>query len=278
PVGDFVREVLERGLLGGNRRVLRRDNVDTGIGAGGGIDHDRAAAEIDELIACAQRAAFAADGFVGQQPETFEVVVEQHVEAVARRSGGAALRQPVAQRVANEPPSLTFDRRHFDGRQPLRHRAAATAGIHRLQAATRQGGQQRQRRGEARVLAHATMLTNRSGTTITLRTGAPSIARWTFSLASASASSSGCGSPLATVSVSRSLPFTWTAMVTSSSTSSAGSTSGQPAFATSPLSPSARQPSSARCGIIGEASSRTVRIARLRSADGAAFSAAEVSS
>ena len=53
---------------------------------------------------------------------------------------------------------------------------------------------------------------------------------------------------------------------------------GHEASATSPVSPIASQASSARCGIIGAASSSSVRIAWLRLADGPAFSIAEASS
>ncbi len=62
----------------------------------------------------------------------------------------------------------------------------------------------------------------------------------TFSDASAIASSVSRGAPLGAVSVSRSLPLTWTAIVTSSSTSRAGSASGQAASAISPSLPRRR--------------------------------------
>ena len=79
------RQVLERGVLGGDRRVFARDDVDAGVRAGGGVEHDVAARKVDQLVARAQRAALAADRLVGQQAEPFELVVEQHVEPVARR-------------------------------------------------------------------------------------------------------------------------------------------------------------------------------------------------
>ena len=116
----------------------------------------------------------AADGVVPQQAEAFEIVVEQDVEAVAWRRGAAGLRQPVAQRVAHQPSRAAFNRRDFDRGEPLRHRAAAAACVHRLEAAPGQGDRERRQQGEGSQQGagapHATILTSRSGTTITLRT------------------------------------------------------------------------------------------------------------
>ena len=113
----------------------------------------------------------------------------------ARRAGSAAspalplCASRSLQRVAHQPAGAALDRRDLDRGEALRDRAAAAAGIHRLQPAARRA--QRAARGQRGASAlHATMLTSRSGTTITLRTCAPSSERWTFSLASASASSS----------------------------------------------------------------------------------------
>src|SRR3546814_3021055 len=88
-----------------------------------------------------------------------------------------------------------------------------SARIERLESTPRQA-QQRQRQGGARD--HATRLTSRSGTTITLRGGLPSSARAILSLASAAASISARSVPLGSVSVSRSLPLIWIAIVTRS--------------------------------------------------------------
>src|SRR5690606_29392997 len=156
--------------------------------------------------------------------EPLELVVEQYVEAISRGRRRPRLGQPVGQRIPYQPSGAAFDRRNIDRGKALCDRSAAAAGLHRLEPA----GRERQRdRGEEYESPHVTMLTSLSGTTITLRTSAPPSERWTFSLPSASASSSSFGRPFGAVSVSRSLPMCWTAMVTSSSTSSAGSASGQ---------------------------------------------------
>ncbi len=69
-------------------------------------------------------------------------------------------------------------------------------------------------------------LTRRSGTTMIFLGVAPSSARAALGAASARLSSVALSVPLGTMIVSRSLPITCTAMVTSSSTSKAGSTGG----------------------------------------------------
>src|SRR5690606_11740038 len=128
PVGDFHREILQRGLFGGNGGEFGGNDIDASVRAGGRIDHDTAADKIDELVASAERAPLAADRLIGQQAQALEFVVEQHVEAVARLGRVAALRQPVAQRITHQPSGLAFDRSDFDCREPLRDRSAATPG------------------------------------------------------------------------------------------------------------------------------------------------------
>src|SRR5919112_1342082 len=73
------------------------------------------------------------------------------------------------------------------------------------------------------------MLTSFGVRTITLRTVFPSSARCTLRSAIAAASRSASEMFGLTSSFARSLPWTWTIAVTESSTSSAGSTVGQPA-------------------------------------------------
>ena len=79
--------------------------------------------------------------------------------------------------------------------------------------------------------------------------------RFTRSSANAAVCTSSCEAPRGNSSVARSLPFTWMAMVTVSSTSSAVSCSGHAAYATVPVCPSRCQSSSARCGPNGASSS-----------------------
>src|SRR3546814_3852933 len=76
----------------------------------------------------------------------------------------------------------------------------------------RQAGSNQEQGKEA---LHTTRLTKRSGTTTTFFGVAPSSVRITFADARARRSSSSFGVPLATVSVSRSLPLTCTATVRS---------------------------------------------------------------
>ena len=73
----------------------------------------------------------------------------------------------IDQRVAYQPAGFPLDRRHFDRAKPARHNAVAAASIHRLQAASSEAQREGDRRSQAH---HATIFTNRSGTTITLRT------------------------------------------------------------------------------------------------------------
>ncbi len=52
-------KALERGLLGGDRRIFASDDVDAGVRSGGGVEHDRAGGGVDQLIARAQGAPLA---------------------------------------------------------------------------------------------------------------------------------------------------------------------------------------------------------------------------
>jgi hypothetical protein len=121
-------------LLGGDGGVFAAHHVDPCVRSGGGIEQDFAARNIDQLIARAQDAAFAADGVIVEHAEGFERIVEPHVEPVGgRRVAGGA--EPVGQRIAHQPAALSRDRGHIDRRQPLWHRRTAAAGIHRRKAA-----------------------------------------------------------------------------------------------------------------------------------------------
>src|SRR6185437_5716061 len=93
---------------------------------------------------------------------------------------------------------------------------------------------------------HTTTLTILPGTTITFLVVLPSSAFCTASSARTSVSISALAAAGDTVTSARFLPLTWTGSVTVSSTSSAGSTAGQGACATSVSWPSAAQHSSAR--------------------------------
>ena len=50
-----IGEPLERGLLGGDRRIFGGDHVDAGVRAGGGVEQHRAARGVDQPVAGAQR-------------------------------------------------------------------------------------------------------------------------------------------------------------------------------------------------------------------------------
>src|SRR5690242_315404 len=273
-VGDDARQILERGVFGRDRGVFGADHVDTRIRTGGIVQQHGTFRQVDQLEARTQRPAFARRHVLAIDAEPADLVVELDVEAVARL-GTAHRRQFIAQGIADQPAGLTLDRRDLDTRERLRDRPPGPAGIHRVQPAA--GEQQRQRR-EGRKLPHATRFTSRSGTTITFFGALPSSRRTTLSLASAAASVAARSVPLGSVSVSRSLPLTWIAIVTSSSTSNAGSTAGQGALATRPSWPAAAQASSATCGTIGETRRISARVALVRDADGAAFSIAATSS
>src|SRR5690606_13488435 len=162
--------VFQRRLFSSDRGIFGGDDVDPRIRSCGCVDYDFATRQIDQLIAGTQSAALAADRLVGQQAKTLELVVEQDVEAVARLCRGSGLGQPVTQFIAYQPPGTPLDRGDFHCRQPARNASAAAPGIHRLEAAPGEA----KRGNQGAYASHATILTNLSGTTITLRTSAPS--------------------------------------------------------------------------------------------------------
>src|SRR5450830_109628 len=106
-----------------------------------------------------------------------------------------------------------------------------------------------------------TTLTSRGARTMTVRTPPPARARRTPGVASARSRSSSSPIDGATSSRSRTLPATWTMHVTVSSTSSAGSTVGQPTRATVGAWPSSDHISSARYGVYSESSTATASTA-----------------
>src|SRR3546814_10218557 len=69
-----------------------------------------AAVERDELIACAQAAAFARHAFVAAHAEPGDLVVERHLKPIERRRA-VALGQPATQSVGDEPARFARDRR-----------------------------------------------------------------------------------------------------------------------------------------------------------------------
>src|SRR5205085_3058922 len=270
-VGDLLREALQRGLLGGDGGIFGADHVDPRVRAGGGVEQHGALAGVDELVAGAQGPALAGHRIVGADAVAGNVVVEANHQPVAGRAvGGGA--EPVLERGPDQPARPAADRRHLDRMKRLRHRARAAAAVKRVEAAARDEKGEGEERGGGRP--HATTFTSRSGTTMTWRGGFPSRMRATLSEASAIASSASLPVPLGAERVSRSLPLTWTAMVTWSSTRRAGSAAGHSASAISPSRPIAAQSCSARCGTIGATSRTRVSTALLREGDGAAFSIA----
>src|SRR5579871_2643001 len=158
--------------------------------------------------------------------------------------------------------------------------AERVIAVNRLEAARQQAGR-RERRDQpdkfrnpqctpqgARV-TQTTTFTILCRTIMTFLGCLPSKAFLTASSARTPASISSFAASRATVTSARFLPLIWTGKVTVSSTSSAGSTSGQAADATGVWWPSTAQHSSARCGIIGWKSctrmSAASRIAQARS-------------
>ena len=120
------------------------------------------------------------------------------------------------------------------------------------------------RRGDRQALARlssATTLTSFGARTITLRTCLPSSARCTASSARAAASRSASLMSGETSRRARSLPCTWTIAVTESSTSSASSTTGQPARATVGSWPSRSHISSAVYGATSDSRMATASAA-----------------
>nr|BFE81944.1 hypothetical protein GCM10020093_045450 [Planobispora longispora] len=106
-------------------------------------------------------------------------------------------------------------------------------------------------------MALGTMLTSFGARTMTLR-GSPDRKPWTFSEASARAFRSASEMSGETSSRSRTFPATCTTQVTASSTSRAGSATGQPAVATEAERPRRSQPSSAVYGATSD--SMTARV------------------
>src|SRR5581483_77314 len=113
--------------------------------------------------------------------------------------------------------------------------------------------------GEADLRGHfVTMLTSLPGTTITFAGAAPPSAARTFPLARARRSSSSLGVPAATVSLSRTLPSTWTTIVSSVADASFGSNAGHACRWTEPVPPRRCHSSSLMYGANGASSSTSV--------------------
>ncbi|PAV93057.1 hypothetical protein WR25_05247 [Diploscapter pachys] len=127
-VRDDPRQALQRRILRRDRRIFGLDDVDARVRSCRRVDQDAAVIEIDQLIARAQRPPLACHAVVAPDAEAGDLVVELHVEAIARRIA-AIRRQPVAQRIAHQPASLALDRRDLDMRERARDRAASTAAI-----------------------------------------------------------------------------------------------------------------------------------------------------
>ena len=87
---------------GGDRGVVRRNDVDACVGAGSLVKHDLAAAHLHQLITRAQCTPFAAHGIVREQREAFQLVVEAHIQPILRRDAlRARYAKFIDQRIAH---------------------------------------------------------------------------------------------------------------------------------------------------------------------------------
>src|SRR5262249_21537687 len=155
------------------------------IGSRGRVEDDIAGGEIDQLVARSKRPPLAGDGAVAADAEAGDIVVKLDVEPELR-GGRPALAQPVDQFVAHQPADLTLDRADLHPRESRGPRPGGAPAVQRMKPA----GGERQCHQRCKTADHATIFTSRSGTTITLRGGAPASCRCTLSDARASASAS----------------------------------------------------------------------------------------
>jgi hypothetical protein len=81
-VSDDPRQALERRVLGRDRRIFGADDVDACVGACGCVQQHRIVADPYELIARAQRAAFARDAVIGADAQASDLVVEANIDPV----------------------------------------------------------------------------------------------------------------------------------------------------------------------------------------------------
>src|SRR5690606_6140926 len=190
--------------------------------------------KIDKAIAPDEAQAIAGNRFIRAKAEALEFAVDHHLEAIAR-ARNAGWVEPRAQGVLHLQAqaiglvlAIQDGRELHHGKLPRGGKGTGALAIHGLKTAGGQHkGHQHQDRAYGAAPHHTTRLTMRLGTMMTLRTARPSIARCTFSRASASRSMKSRSASLGASSVSRSLPWTWTAIVTWSSWSKAGSALGQ---------------------------------------------------
>ena len=76
-ISDVAGQVFQRGLLGGDRRIVRTDDVDARIRTRAGVEQRRArGVGGDQPETRAQRAALARDGVVGANAQPDDLVVE----------------------------------------------------------------------------------------------------------------------------------------------------------------------------------------------------------
>ena len=187
----------------------RADDVDPGVGAGGGVEHHRARRRLDQPVARAQRPPLAGHRAVAADAEAGDVVVELDLEPVGgaspsrRRAGRPARCAPASRRG---PGSARPDRRAaMLATGPARRRHRAAEGRSRPSAQSS--------KARASAAHHATILTSRSGTTITLRGGCAGELRLDLGRGERQRLGLVLGQARAArSSVSRSLPLTWTAM------------------------------------------------------------------
>jgi hypothetical protein len=134
-----------------------------------------------------------------------------------------AVEQIVAQIISDAlSDGLDIDRLQRGADAGAAHRAGVA--VKRLEAAALE--QQQSRNSQQRALHPATTFTIRPGTTMMRRGGLPSSCRFTESSASAACFAVSSSDPCGIVISPRSLPLTWTAIVTVSLTSSFFSADG----------------------------------------------------
>jgi hypothetical protein len=195
-IREDLRQPFQGRIFRGNRCIFGTHDVNTGIGAGRGIQHNRTLCRIDQPIARAQGPAFTGHGIVAADAESRNLIVQLNLEPILRRYRRIAAK-PVIQGIAHQPARLAINRRDIDGTEHLADLAAATTAVKWAQTASRKSNIRQERRSAScdDVERRATM------TFLSL-----SSARTTFSLASAT-DQGRLIRRLGSVSVSRNLPL-----------------------------------------------------------------------
>ena len=118
-----------------------------------------------------------AKGLLGDYRQALAKLAEnaKTISSLVVEMSGAA--EAIVQRIAHQPSGAALDRRYGNVGKAACNSTAAATRVHRGKAASRQRERSRDRDGEGGQTLHATMFTSRSGTTITLRTCAPSSER-----------------------------------------------------------------------------------------------------